>query len=71
MLKIFGIRTVGIDMEKRESVSLYDFKRCITCDAYGYKTADDWKYGRKFCFVHKVYIGKASEMVCRDWKPTD
>ena len=49
----------------------YFYKRCITCDAYGYKTKNDWKYGQKFCFVHKVYINKPSEMVCRDWKPTD
>ena len=46
-------------------------KRCINCDAYGYKTANDWKYGRKYCFVHKVYINKPDELVCSNWLPTD
>ena len=46
-------------------------KRCINCDAYGYKTANDWKYGQRYCFVHKVYINKPGELVCANWTPTD
>lgn len=46
-------------------------KRCINCDAYGYKTANDWKYGRKYCFTHKVYINKPADLVCAQWQPTD
>lgn len=46
-------------------------KRCINCDAFGYKTANDWKYGRKYCFTHKVYINKPETVVCPQWLPTD
>lgn len=54
-----------------EKTSIDWSKRCINCDAYGYKTAKDYKYGRKYCFTHKVYINKPNEIVCKNWLPMD
>lgn len=64
---------VGIDsMLIGNSEQKYNFKkRCINCDNYGYKTKDDYKYGRKYCFATKAYINKPNELVCRNWIPTD
>lgn len=51
--------------------SKYFHKRCVTCDAYGYKTADDYKHKRKYCFTLDRYISKPDDLVCPHWKPTD
>lgn len=46
-------------------------KRCINCDHYGYKTKNDYKYGRKYCFELGIYINRPDQLVCRNWLPTD
>lgn len=60
------------DNDKNETTDQKEWsKSCINCDAYGYKTKNDYKYGRKFCFTHKVYINKPVEIVCVNWVPFD
>ena len=58
-------------MDEKEDQKQTWSKRCVNCDSYGYKTANDWKYGRKFCFTHKVYINKPDTVVCPHWLPMD
>lgn len=70
MRKNSGIVMVGTDATRTFN-SKYFHKRCVTCDAYGYKTADDYKHKRKYCFTLDRYISKPDDMVCPHWKPTD
>ena len=58
-------------MQRETFNSRYFHKRCVTCDAYGYKTADDYKHKRKYCFTLDRYISKPDDLVCPHWKPTD
>lgn len=49
----------------------YFRKRCITCDALGYKTGSDYKRGKRYCFTHNRYITAPETLVCPQWIPTD
>ena len=49
----------------------YFHKRCCTCGAYGYKSKDDYKRKRKYCFKLNRYIDTPDLVVCPKWESCD
>jgi hypothetical protein len=59
-------------MTERETFNdQYFHKRCYTCDEFGYRSKEDYKERRKYCFELHRYIVAPDKLVCPLWKPTD